>query len=73
VAFVQRRVGVRVLVLVGFGIAGLFFTGCDWFSGQPDVDFTFTPGSGNEPLVVDFAPVLEGAVTGYLWDFERTG
>ena len=33
------------------------------------MDFTFTPASGEEPLVVDFTPVLEDAPTEYLWTF----
>ncbi len=39
------------------------------FNFSPKVDFTFDPASGEEPLVVDFAPVLEDVAASYLWTF----
>ncbi|MCX6093469.1 MAG: PKD domain-containing protein [Candidatus Bipolaricaulota bacterium] len=59
----------RVLLLAGLCVGGLILTGCDWFAPQSKVDFTFTPSSGDEPLAVDFAPVLEGAAAGCAWNF----
>ncbi len=65
----QRAVAVRVLLLAGLCVGGLILTGCDWFAGGPKVDFTFTPSAGEEPLAVDFAPVLEGTAVSYAWNF----
>ncbi len=59
----------RTLVLVGFCVGGLLLVGCDWLRPQPGVDFSFTPSSGEKPLLVDFAPVVENTAAGYLWDF----
>ncbi len=57
----------RILVLVTLSVGSLMLASCDWLVPQPRVDFTFAPASGEEPLVVDFAPVLEEAVVSYLW------
>jgi PKD repeat protein len=66
---VRKMVVARILVLVALSVGSLMLASCDWLVPQPRVDFTFDPASGEEPLVVEFAAVLEDAATSHLWTF----
>lgn len=64
----------RSLLIRWFLVLGLLFgmvslVGCGLFGPQDVVDFSFTPSSGGNPLLVDFTPTVEGEATDYVWDF----
>lgn len=62
----HRMVSSLVLMVL---VAGLPFLvgGCDLFKAR--VDFMATPRAGEPPLEVAFTALVQGAATGWLWDF----
>jgi PKD repeat protein len=59
----------RRLVGVAIWVGLLSLAGCMLLQPRIVVDFEATPVSGREPQLVDFAPIVEGDVATYEWDF----